>query len=348
MRHWAVGVSRNADPRALPSSVINAQVAAIINDPHGIKAALTSLQNRLMGAGGAASRTQAPPGPGGRPQTMPLGGAGYGAGAMPTGLAPGEAESAQTRQRDLERAKGFGQEMFPWEEALGAADKLEAKYGKGYFAPGSKGRQEFESFFYGIAPTLASWGFGEDKLKDYAKADKYLTQAVQQRAAGFGVHTDQGLATTISGSPNVSVNDLAVKDVIKASMALRRAEHIQTLTSAQAGGPKYNEASAQWPATHDIRALTLDKLDPEARTKLLGSLKKGTPEYEKFNRTLGEAYATGVMTRPGAPASKGGKQSVLEAPPVPGARMGKDVKGNDAWFVPDESRPGKHMQVMMG
>src|SRR5258707_5385216 len=92
VRHWAVGVSRNADPRALPSSVINAQVAAIINDPHGIKAALTSLQNRLMGAGGAASRTQAPPGPGGKPQTMPLGGAGYGAGAMPTGQAPGEAE----------------------------------------------------------------------------------------------------------------------------------------------------------------------------------------------------------------------------------------------------------------
>jgi hypothetical protein len=122
---------------------------------------------------------------------------------------------------------------------------------------------------------------------------------VQNRASGFGVHTDQGLATTISGSPNVSVNDLAVKDVIKSAMALRQAEHAQTLTASKAGAPNYSAAAAAWPAQHDVRAFLLDKLDPDARAKLLGSLKKGTPEYEKFNRTLREAYEYGLMQRPG-------------------------------------------------
>lgn len=31
--------------------------------------------------------------------------------------------------------------------------------------------------------------------------------------------------------------------------------------------------------------------------------------------------------------------------PVEGARLGKDAEGNPAWFVPDESRPGKYLQV---
>jgi len=32
-------------------------------------------------------------------------------------------------------------------------------------------------------------------------------------------------------------------------------------------------------------------------------------------------------------------------PPVPGARLGKDQAGVDAWFVPDPARPGKYLQV---
>jgi hypothetical protein len=34
------------------------------------------------------------------------------------------------------------------------------------------------------------------------------------------------------------------------------------------------------------------------------------------------------------------------APPLPGARLGKDQAGRDAWFVPDPERPGKYLQVM--
>lgn len=34
-----------------------------------------------------------------------------------------------------------------------------------------------------------------------------------------------------------------------------------------------------------------------------------------------------------------------QKPPVPGARLGKDPKGNPAWYVEDEKRPGKYLQV---
>jgi len=32
-------------------------------------------------------------------------------------------------------------------------------------------------------------------------------------------------------------------------------------------------------------------------------------------------------------------------PPVPGARLGHDAEGRDAWFVPDPEQPGKYLQV---
>jgi len=284
----------------IPSSLINDTADVMLNHPTGIKDGARLLLNMGLTPGEASTRVSGPPNPKtGATTSMSLAESNM-AGARDVGLPPGAEKSAGIMQDDLARARNFGSEMFPWQQALDAANKLEDKYGKGYFAPGSKGRQEFQSFFYGVSPTLARWlGGDEEKLKNYAEADKYLTQAVQSRAANFGVHSDQGLATTISGSPNVSVNDLAVKDVIKASMALRQAEHAQTLASAKAGPVNYTAASAAWPAQHDIRAFLLDKISPEARTKLLSSLKPGSPEYKKFNATLREAYDTGLMTRPG-------------------------------------------------
>jgi hypothetical protein len=34
-----------------------------------------------------------------------------------------------------------------------------------------------------------------------------------------------------------------------------------------------------------------------------------------------------------------------EAPPISGARLGRDAQGDNAWFVPDPDRPGKFLQL---
>jgi hypothetical protein len=327
------------------------------------------------GGGGALPPARTPPGAAPPAAAAPPPGVVMqpgGVPAMPAGLAPGGAESAQEMRGDLSRQANFGQEMAPWQEALKAANDLRTKYGEGYFGPGSKGRQDFESYFYSLAPQVAQWaGVDPEKLRDYAKADKYLTQGVQSRAAGFGAHTDQQLATTISGSPNVHVNDLAVDDVIKTAMSLRRAEYAQVQQSKKAGGPGYTEAKADWASKNDVRAFSLDLLSPEARAKLLGSLKKGTPEYERFNNSLQAAYESGVMDRPSAtttvaPLAPGGRKDTSRAtsgeairslppdpnasppkPPVPGVQLGRRPDGSPAWYIPDPARPGKHMEIRM-
>lgn len=39
------------------------------------------------------------------------------------------------------------------------------------------------------------------------------------------------------------------------------------------------------------------------------------------------------------------KSEILNLPPVPNAMLGKDKDGNPAWFIKDEERPGKYIQV---
>jgi hypothetical protein len=289
----------------LPGNVMGPWLMGIPSDTAGVRNHVRTLANASRGAAGSAETVpftdpatgqtiNAPKG-----ATMFAGGAGI-PGALPAGLPAGGAQSAEAMQGDLLRARRFGEEVFPLHQALDAAENLKAKYGAGYFGPGSKGRQEFESYFYGIAPTLSRWvGVDPEKLREYAKADKYMTQAMQSRAANFGSHTDSALATAISGNPNVSVNDLAVEDVLKSSIALRRAEHAQTLSASKGGGPGYTQAAASWPAQNDVRAFALDLMSPEARAKLLGSIKKGTPEWRRFNNSLRSAYDSGIMSRPG-------------------------------------------------
>jgi glutamate-1-semialdehyde aminotransferase len=54
--------------------------------------------------------------------------------------------------------------------------------------------------------------------------------------------------------------------------------------------------------------------------------------FQAFRDTIAEMQAADFLP--------GGAE-----PPVPGARLGHDADGRDAWFVPDPARPGKYLQV---
>jgi glutamate-1-semialdehyde aminotransferase len=54
---------------------------------------------------------------------------------------------------------------------------------------------------------------------------------------------------------------------------------------------------------------------------------------DAFGRSIEEMQRAGFLSRDG------------EAMPIAGARLGRDVQGNKAWFVPDPDRPGKFLQL---
>lgn len=280
----------------IPGALVAGWGHTILDDSEGTAHGAGVLQNYLLSPETRASRVPFISPQTGAAGTAPLSAVNVGGGALPTGLPPGSSESAQAMQADLARAHNYAADIYPWTQAL---SKMEELQGQGEtFGPGSKGRQELESFAYTFAPTIARWaGVNPDKIQGYAEVEKYLTQGLQQRAAGFGAHTDMQVATAASGSPNVHVTDLAGIPLIKATIALKRMETAQALINSRGGGPGYLNNAAQWSSSQDPRAYMLDLMPPE-QVKQLQTTLKGA-ERAKFNASLRDAIQSGVVTPPG-------------------------------------------------
>lgn len=353
----------------VPPGLITGWLNGAPRDPKAFKDWINNTRISAMSPGEQSTRVEGAPGPRGERQSTPLATATR-AGTMPVGLPPGGVESAQEMRADLSRQGGLLSEMSPFKNALDAANSLRSKYGAGVFGPGSEGRNAWESYLQSFSPTLARLtGVDPEKLRDYENARKYLTMSAQQRAATMGHGTDEQLATSLKATPNVSMNDLSVDDLIKSQIAMRRAEYAQVQQASRKGGPGYTEEKSRWPATNDIRAFSLDLLTPEARAKLLGSLRKGTPEYERFNNSLQAAYETGMIDRPSAtttvaPLAPGARKDQSRAPsgepfrtlppdenapppkpPLPSVKLGRHTDGSPRWYIEDARRPGKYLEV---
>ena len=48
---------------------------------------------------------------------------------------------------------------------------------------------------------------------------------------------------------------------------------------------------------------------------------------------------------PESKAKPAGAVADPSAPPVPGARLGRDPAGNPAWFVPNPTSPGQYVKL---
>lgn len=309
--HAVTSLSRKYGPDVIPSRMINSTLNDL-RDPKVRAERIAAARDRVLGPTGLASPIEGPPSPTGEKQTTTMGGFLRGGSSTPlpgevtppaapvsafptmkTTLPAGSDKSIALSQEHLARAGNFGQEIFPWQQAL---DKLK-NLGAGGTGPGSKGRQEFESFLYSASPAISQMlGVDPQKVKNYAEAEKYLTNATQQRAASFGAHTDLGLSTALTGSPSVHINDLAAADVTRAAIGLRRMEHVQTL--ANASDPvNYASNISKFAAKQNPAAYMIDVMTPEQVARLNSTLKG--PERDKFNKSLALAIKYGVVTPPG-------------------------------------------------
>jgi glutamate-1-semialdehyde aminotransferase len=70
---------------------------------------------------------------------------------------------------------------------------------------------------------------------------------------------------------------------------------------------------------------------------------------ERFRLSIERMIADGMLHSKAAlakaPADADAHAAISPAPPVPGARLGKDPRGNPAWYAPDPERPGAYVQI---
>jgi murein L,D-transpeptidase YcbB/YkuD len=91
---------------------------------------------------------------------------------------------------------------------------------------------------------------------------------------------------------------MSIEDTVKTAIALRRLQYAQHFMAKKAGPTGYANAASNFPTEHDQRAFYTDLMAQAEHSKLMKSLKKGTPEYERFNRSLKAAHDSGVMPAP--------------------------------------------------
>lgn len=144
--------------------------------------------------------------------------------------------------------------------------------------------QEIRNHIMGLVPQWVSKSIGMDpqKVASYQELHKYLTRAAMYQAGSIGAGTDQQLATAIAGTPNISMNKLALKDLIHVQIGLERYKvaELRAWQQAKASGQvqdmDFNDWSSRWTSSTDPRVFllpymskdALERLSPAARTRI--------------------------------------------------------------------------------
>lgn len=279
----------------IPPEVINNLGDSILKDPQGIKHGAAFLQNIAIGPAGVATRTTAPPGPGGVPQSAPLGTINLAGGATPVGQAPGVGTAAETAggasgqllAADRLRGSTFRREAYPLEQAIPALEKL----GTTGTGPGTTELNNIKSFLQSAGIP----GIDASKIKNFDEAQKYLTDFVNQTGNSG---TNDKLAAAFAGNPSTKISNAAAVDVAKAALSLRRMDQAKLLEFQKTGlGPdQYADWAAKWVTKQDPRAFGIDLMKSGDVQKMIGSLKG--KERENFIASLRAAHENGLVTPP--------------------------------------------------
>ena len=285
------------DPATIAAADIRSPVSAL-------KAAKLAAA-QTMGPAAAAAPVEGPPQPGtGAPTKVPLAST-LGKDSRVTGNPLGTGGSESAYNDATQREMSYGQDIYPMKRALDLVKQL----GPGGTGPGAEGRNNFASFINSMTPVALQGlilGVDPKKIQNFDEFNKYVTQAAQSRAAGIGAHTDQQLATTLTASPSAHISDLATADVLKANLALRNMQRVQTMEAKTAGPVGFQDKAADVAGKLDPRAFLLPYMEPKQIKDMEKSMKGA--ERDRFNNTVQLGIKHGAIDRESlAPPSDGGQ-----------------------------------------
>lgn len=221
--------------------------------------------------------------------------------SMETGLAPGQAEAAQSAGHEAgaqyaaanQNAAGFAQRQYQSRAALSALEKL----GPTGTGPGSEGRNQIVSYAQTLGFTAPS-----DSTRAYDEANKYLTQMAMAQPGATG--SNERLSTALSGNASTHISNLAAQDVVKANIALDRQSQAALLgfnqkypgSKSQLHANEWPSYAAEWSSHVDPRVYAFDLMTPQQRTTMM----KGwdTAKRAQFYQQVQGAVDHGLVNSP--------------------------------------------------
>jgi hypothetical protein len=120
-----------------------------------------------------------------------------------------------------------------------------------------------------------------NKIQDWQEARKYMTQYANQTSSG---QTNDRLAATMSGSPNMKLQQATNVDLAKIALINKRINQVAFSEFSRSGlaPASFPQWKAQWLAQQDVRAFGADLMTREARSKLKFS---SDAEAQKYYRS---------------------------------------------------------------
>jgi hypothetical protein len=294
----AVTLSRNTDPRALPSSVINSVIDNIKNDPGGIHAGLVAAQNRVMGAAAAAGRIAGPPTGAGAPTTMPLGAAGYGTpgaavpGQIQTAPPPGFGErQAGAAALDTKLAGGLADAAEGSPSRIGILGNLDNAVDKFTAGPGADWSMVAKAFVNRNVPLPAGWQFDPKSIASQQEFNKQAMQLAQQQFQSIGgTGTDAKFSSAFETSPNETLSTLGNKGIIrllKGNEDALQAKNTAWLKMSEANpNASYRQFSQDFNNHFDPRVFQFKYLSPAERKDYVQKMDPQEQQRFLYNATV--------------------------------------------------------------
>jgi hypothetical protein len=309
----------NAKQRAaasgVPGGVINSYAASMppLSDQKGIKNWAVTQANT---SAGPASTTTLVPGAvneqtGVRPM-IPAGSAVRQAAAgglvpeLPLGEAKSREASTDTAIALRARNANYAQDMYP---INGLIDSLE-KVGPKGSGPGKEELNTLKSALYAFSdwiPGLDKQLGDPEQMADFAKGVKYAKQLASSVANNVGPHTNEGLTTAFASSPNMSMQNLAAKDLAKSLYGLRNMQQVMMIQAQKEGVPDSQLTKwmqNNWSLRVNPAGFMWDRLDDTERNRVIAKIdaikdpNRRAAEMSKLRNSVKMATGAGVIAGP--------------------------------------------------
>jgi hypothetical protein len=216
----------------------------------------------------------------------------------------GAEASAGQMYTDLATSGNYQNNVVPWMKAK----EYLANLPLGSTGPGSETRNKLEEGLWALSPTVAQWaGVNPSKITNFSALGKYLAQAANNLG---GAGTDMHLIQTITGTPNLHINDLTDRQLVDYGIAVQRMGSAQTLEASRGTLPNgqpgpvgsnpmgYSAKKGTLAPQLDPRAFEADLLNPDQLKQLNASITTKA-ERDKFNRSYQMGVDHQFFTGPG-------------------------------------------------
>jgi hypothetical protein len=189
----------------------------------------------------------------------------------------------------LGRARNFQADLYPAQAALHALKEL----GPQAVGPGTE-------TFNDLKRAIVTWLPNVDPkiINDVSNFDQVKKYLVNVARTSGNTGTNDQLAASFEGNPNVKMSTAGVDTVLKSIIALRRMENAQTLLFNEQGlsPDKFSQWVSKNQNVFDPRAFGFVDMDRKAQDKLVKSLSK--KELQKFEYSLLFAEKAGMIAPP--------------------------------------------------